>query len=67
VRCGRCSRRLLFLSSRFPSIGKSDSRQTVNKEGGKDYNGGIKRKCQKMGRLIQNCATSAAAKVKLAR
>lgn len=38
VRCGRCSRRLLlFLSSRFPSIDKSDSRDSTRRE--KDYKG----------------------------
>lgn len=48
VRCGRCSRRLLlFLSSRFPSIDESDSRQSTRRR--KDYKGGIKRKRQKMG------------------
>lgn len=47
VRCGRCSRRLWFLSSRFPSIDKSDSRQSTRR--GKGLQWGIKRKCQKMG------------------
>jgi hypothetical protein len=46
---------------------RQSARAAVNSQrgGGKDYNGGIKRKRQKMGRLIQNCATTA--EVKLAR